>query len=337
MTESLKQLKQQALADLNSVTDLGQLDEFVVRYFGRKQGQLTQILRSLKSMDEKQRKVFGQEANQVKIEIWRMIDEKRQSLKSAGKKQFIDLTIDGGKPRLGHLHPITLMQREFEKFFVARGFGIMLGPEVETDYYNFEALNIPKDHPARDMFDTFYIKSDVNMVLRTHTSPMQARIMERYKPPFSVIIPGKTYRNEATDARHEHTFYQVEGLVVDTNVSMAHLKNILSDLIKEMFGNSIRTQFRPSYFPFTEPSVEILMACIFCGQKGCSICGQSGWLEMGGAGMVHPRVFEYAKYPKDKYSGYAFGMGIMRFAMLKYNIPDIRLFHQNDIRFLKQF
>jgi phenylalanyl-tRNA synthetase alpha chain len=337
MIESLKQLKQQAVTELSAVTDLAVLDEFVLKYFGRKQGKLTNILRSLKNLDERQRKILGEDANAVKIEIWKLIDNRRLAIKKSGKKDFIDLTVDGEKPSMGHLHPVTQIRREFEQFFREQGFAVMEGPEIESDYYNFEALNIPKDHPARDMFDTFYVKGRDNLVLRTHTSPMQARIMEQKKPPFAVIIPGKTYRHEATDARHEHTFYQVEGLVVDTNITLANLKQVMNDLIRHLFGHEAKTQLRPSYFPFTEPSVELLMSCIFCGQKGCSICGQSGWLEMGGAGMVHPKVFEFAGYPKDKYSGFAFGMGIMRFAMLKYNIPDIRLFHQNDARFLSQF
>ncbi|MEJ0021145.1 MAG: phenylalanine--tRNA ligase subunit alpha [Candidatus Doudnabacteria bacterium] len=336
MIESLKQLHDQAIQELGPVKDLAGLDELVVKYFGRKQGKLTNILRSLKNLDERQRKSLGKDANEVKIEIWRLIDQKRRSIKNSGKKEFIDLTIDGEKPSLGHLHPITQTQREIVNIFKSMGFGVMLGDEIETDYYNFEALNIPSDHPARDMFDTFYLK-DSKLLLRTHTSPMQARIMENRKPPFSVIIPGRTFRNEATDARHEHTFYQVEGLVVGEKISVADLKGTLTRLFKSLFGDRIKVQFRPSYFPFTEPSIEVLMSCIFCNQKGCSICSQSGWLEVLGSGMVHPKVFKYAGYPKDKYSGFAFGLGTLRIAMLKYNIPDIRMFYQNDVRFLNQF
>ncbi len=336
MIESLKQLHDQAIQELGPVKDLAGLDELVVKYFGRKQGKLTNILRSLKNLDERQRKSLGKDANEVKIEIWRLIDQKRRSIKNSGKKEFIDLTIDGEKPSLGHLHPITQTQREIVNIFKSMGFGVMLGDEIETDYYNFEALNIPSDHPARDMFDTFYLK-DSKLLLRTHTSPMQARIMENRKPPFSVIIPGRTFRNEATDARHEHTFYQVEGLVVGEKISVADLKGTLTRLFKSLFGDRIKVQFRPSYFPFTEPSIDVLMSCIFCNQKGCSICSQSGWLEVLGSGMVHPKVFKYAGYPKDKYSGFAFGLGTLRIAMLKYNIPDIRMFYQNDVRFLNQF
>ncbi len=337
MIETLKQLQEQATKELNAVASIEELDELVVKYFGRKQGKLTHILRSLKNLDEKQRKILGRDANEVKIEIWKLLDARRQVIKNLGKKEFVDLTAEGQKPKLGHLHPITQIRREIEKVFRQMGFAVMEGPEIESDYYNFEALNIPKDHPSRDMFDTFYIKDAKNLVLRTHTSPMQARIMEKHKPPFAVIIPGKTYRNEATDARHEHTFYQIEGLMVGEGISLAHLKSVLSDMLKALFDDSIKIQFRPSYFPFTEPSLEVLMSCVFCKMKGCSVCSQTGWLEVLGAGMVHPKVFEYAGYPKDKYTGFAFGLGIMRFAMLKYNIPDIRMFHQNDQRFLNQF
>ena len=337
MIENLKQLKDAALRELQEAKELEELDLLVLKYFGRKQGALTHILRSLKNMDEKQRKILGMQANEVKMEIWRLIDEKRRNIKNAGKKEFIDLTIDGTTPALGHLHPITKIRREIDKIFREMGFAVMLGPEIESDYYNFEALNIPAGHPARDMFDTFYVKGSDNLVLRTHTSPMQARIMEKHKPPFSVIIPGRTFRNEATDARHEHTFYQIEGLVVGEKISLADLKGTLGQVFKILFGNRIEVQFRPSYFPFTEPSVELLMSCIFCMQKGCSVCSQSGWLEILGAGMVHPKVFEFAGYAKDKYTGYAFGLGILRVAMLKYNIPDVRMFNQNDQRFLNQF
>ncbi|MEO8065651.1 MAG: phenylalanine--tRNA ligase subunit alpha [Candidatus Doudnabacteria bacterium] len=357
MNENLAQLKNQAMNGLDLIKDLAGLDAFVLKYFGRKQGQLTNILRSLKNLDESGRKSLGKEANEIKIEIWHLIDQKRRSIKNAGKKEFIDLTADGEKPALGHLHPITQMEREIISAFKEMGFAVMLGPEIESDYYNFESLNIPKDHPARDMWDTFYIKNDENrsidrLALRPHTSPMQARIMEKYKPPFSVIIPGRTFRNEATDARHEHTFYQVEGLVVGENISAAHLKGALTRLLKLLFGDKIKMQFRPSYFPFTEPSIEVLMSCIFCsdadkvgseprperrGGRGCAVCSYTGWLEILGSGMVHPKVFEYAGYPKGKYSGFAFGLGTLRMAMLKYNIPDVRMFYQNDIRFLKQF
>lgn len=343
MIETLKQLKEQAHKDLDSVSDLPKLDEFVIRYFGRKQGKLNNILRTLKNFDEKQRRILGQQANQIKTEIWRLVDQKRRQFKKSGKKEFIDLTIDGEKPRLGHWHPITQIRREIEKVFRSMGFAVMIGPEIESDYYNFEALNMPLEHPARDMWDTFYIKNDklpitnFQLVLRTHISPMQIRVMEKFKPPFSVISSGKVFRHEATDARHEHTWDYTEGFVIGENLSLANLLWTLNHLLKSLFGEEVETRFRASYFPFTEPSLEGVMACIFCNKKGCSICGQTGWLEMLGAGMIHPKVFEHAGYPKDKYTGFAFGIGISRVAMLKYNIPDIRMFYQNDVRFLAQF
>ncbi len=337
MIQDLKKLNEQALVELSAVKTVEELDQLVVKYFGRQQGKLNSILRGLKDLPENKRKEAGKAANEIKLEIWKQIDQKRNTLKSEGKKEFIDFTASTVRPELGHSHPLTIIRREVLTILQNMGFAVMEGPEIETDYYNFEALNIPKHHPARDMFDTFYIKDAENLVLRTHTSPMQARIMEKHDPPFAIVVPGKTYRNEATDARHEHTFYQVEGLMVGEDISLANLKWTLDTLIKELFGEEIKTQYRPSYFPFTEPSVEVLMSCIFCSQKGCGICGQSGWLEVLGAGMVNSVVFDFAGYPKGKYSGFAFGLGIMRFAMLKYNIPDIRIFHQNDQRMLNQF
>jgi phenylalanyl-tRNA synthetase alpha chain len=343
MTESIRQLYNQAKTELNSITDASQLDELVLEYFGRKAGRLNTILRSLKDLDENQRRVLGKEANDVKIEIWHLIDQKRQSIKSAGKKEFIDLTIDGQAPALGHLHPITKTRREMSRIFQNMGFAVVEMREIETDYYNFEALNIPQEHAARDMMDTYYIKgSETNkpgdkLLLRAHISTIQSHLFEQYKPPFAAVTFGRVFRKEATDARHEHTYDSAEGLVVGENISLANLTYTLTELFKQLFGFRIEMKFRSSYFPFTEPSIEIVMSCIFCMKKGCSICGQSGWLEMGGAGMTHPKVYENAGYPKDKYTGFAFGLGVSRVAMLKYNIPDIRLLMQNDVRFLKQF
>jgi len=342
MIESLKQLKEQATFELNKIVELSQLDDFMVKYFGRKQGKLTHILRSIKNLDDRQRKILGSEANELKIEIWRLIDVRRMEIKKQGKKEFIDLTLDGDKPKFGHMHPITQVRREIEEIFKSMGFAVVEGPEIESDYFNFEALNIPQEHPARDMWDTFYLKGQETkpvgekLILRTHTSPMQVRIMREHTPPMSVIVPGRVFRNEATDARHEHTIDMMEGFLVDKKVTLGHLKWVLENLFKSLFGKDVEIKLRPSYFPFTEPSIELLMSCIFCNKKGCSVC-RTGWLEMLGAGMIHPKVFEAAGYPKDKYSGFAFGIGLSRVAMLKYNIPDIRLLYQNDIRFLNQF
>ncbi len=359
MTDSLKELREQAISELNTTVDSNVLDKFVLKYFGRKQGRLTNVLRSLKSLDDKQRRLVGAEANEVKIEIWRLIDLKRQNIRNAGKKEFIDLTIDGKKPSLGHLHALTQVRREMQKAFQSMGFAVVELPQIESDYYNFKALNIPPEHPARDMMDTFYLKesrirnqeSD-KLLLRTHISTIQSHLLEKYKPPFSAVSFGRVFRREATDARHEHTYDSCEGLLVGENISLGNLKATLSELFKQLFGPLVEIKFRISYFPFTEPSVEVLMGCIFCsdtdkvgseprpkrrGGKGCSVCGNSGWLEMVGSGMTHPKVYEYAGYPKDQYTGFAFGIGVSRVAMLKYNIPDIRLLYQNDQRFLHQF
>lgn len=339
---NLNQLKDEALRELQAVSSVEELDALNLKYFGRKQGLLTSILRGLKDMNEQERKATGEKANELKIEIWRQIDQKRYELKKTGKQEFIDLTIDGTKPAMGHLHPLTQVRRDIEKVFKDMGYSQVSGPEIETDYYNFEALNIPSEHPARDMWDTFYVKNKKEvkegekLVLRTHISPMQVRIMESFKPPFAVVSSGRVFRHEATDARHEHTWDYTEGFLVGENISLANLKSTLLTFFQKLFGEKTEIKLRSSYFPFTEPSLEIIMSCIFCNKKGCSVC-HTGWLEMGGAGMVHPRVFEFAGYPKDKYTGFAFGIGISRVAMLKYDIPDIRMLYQNDVRFLKQF
>jgi phenylalanyl-tRNA synthetase alpha chain len=337
----LKTVALKELAELNSIEDL---DNLILKYFGRKQGALTSVLRGLKDMSEQERKAVGQQANEIKIEIWRQIDQKRYDLKNTGKQQIIDLTIDGTKSTRGHLHPLTQVRREIEAVFKDMGFARLAGPEIESDYYNFEALNMPSEHPARDMWDTFYVKKGRGMraeggeklVLRTHISPMQIRVMERFKPPFAVVSSGRVFRHEATDARHEHTWDYTEGFLVGENISLANLKSTLLTFFQKLFGTKTEIKLRSSYFPFTEPSLEIIMSCIFCNKKGCSVC-HTGWLEMGGAGMIHPNVFKFAGYPKDKYSGFAFGIGISRVAMLKYNIPDIRMLYQNDVRFTKQF
>lgn len=339
---NLNQLKDEALRELQAVSSVEELDALNLKYFGRKQGLLTSILRGLKDMNEQERKATGEKANEVKIEIWRQIDQKRYELKKSGKQEFIDLTIDGTKPKMGHLHPLTQVRRDIEKVFKDMGYSQVSGPEIETDYYNFEALNIPSEHPARDMWDTFYVKNKKEvkegekLVLRTHISPMQVRIMESFKPPFAVVSSGRVFRHEATDARHEHTWDYTEGFLVGENISLANLKSTLLTFFRKLFGEKTEIKLRSSYFPFTEPSLEIIMSCIFCNKKGCSVC-HTGWLEMGGAGMVHPKVFEFAGYPNGKYTGFAFGIGISRVAMLKYNIPDIRMLYQNDVRFLKQF
>lgn len=340
MIESLKNLKQNALEELDLVTSIEQLDALVLRYFGRSQGLLNNVLRNIKNLSEEERRELGRDANDIKVEIWKLIDEKRNKIKNLGKPEFIDLTATV-TPALGHKHPVSLIRQEIESIFRQMGYAVMLGPEIESDYYNFEALNIPDEHPARDMWDTFYIKehnpkAKDKLLLRTHISPMQVRVMEQYTPPFAVISSGRVFRHEATDARHEHTYDYTEGFLVGQNISLANLKDTLTRLFQILFGKEVEIKFRSSYFPFTEPSLELIMGCIFCDKKGCSVC-HTGWLEMLGAGMIHPRVFEAAGYPKDKYTGFAFGIGISRVAMLKYNISDIRMLYQNDQRLLNQF
>lgn len=340
MIDSLKNLKQNALEELDAVITVEELDALVLRYFGRNQGLLNNVLRNIKNLNEQERRELGRDANEVKVEIWKLIDEKRNKLKNHGKLEFIDLTAPLAS-KLGHKHPVTLIRHEIESIFRQMGYAVMLGPEIESDYYNFEGLNIPSEHPARDMWDTFYIKEQNSkakdkLLLRTHISPMQVRVMEQFTPPFAVISSGRVFRHEATDARHEHTYDYTEGFLVGENISLANLKDTLNRLFQTLFGKDVEIKFRSSYFPFTEPSLELIMGCIFCDKKGCSVC-HTGWLEMLGAGMIHPRVFEAAGYPKDKYTGFAFGIGISRVAMLKYNISDIRMLYQNDQRLLNQF
>jgi phenylalanyl-tRNA synthetase alpha chain len=335
MDQQLDNLRAEAESKLNKAKNLKDLDSFTLEFFGRQNGKLTKILRSLKNLSENKRKTVGLRANQIKIDLWKMIDVKRYQLQNKGKHDFIDLTITGEETGLGHIHPITQTRREMELIFREMGFAIRSTPEVESDYYNFEALNIPKGHAARDMMDSFYITP--NFLLRTHISNIQPRMLEKFNPPFSVISSGRVFRREATDARHEHTYHSIEGIMVAEDLSLANLKWVLLNLFQRLFNKDIEIKFRPSYFPFTEPSVEVFISCIFCQKKGCSVCSQSGWIEMLGAGMTHPNVLEKAGLPKGKYTAFAFGIGVTRVAMLKYNVPDARMFAENDQRFLNQF
>ncbi len=320
------QIKQNAAKEINQAKNLKELEDIFRIYLGRK-GKLTEVLRSLKDLSEKERKEKGQLANKVKIELSQLIEEKKKELANKKKtdKKWIDVTAPGVKVPRGHLHPITLVQRQIEDIFQSMGFSVLDGPEVETEYYNFDALNIPKNHPARDMWDTFWLK-DLDLLLRTHTSPMQARHMEKNNPPLRVIVPGKCYRHEATDATHDVQFYQFEGLMVGEKVSAANFKAIVEEFFKQFFKTSdVQVRLRPSFFPFVEPGFEVDVR-----RKG------GKWLEIMGAGMVHPNVFKEAGYAK-KWQGFAFGAGIERLTMIKYQIDDIRLFYKSDLRFLKQF
>ncbi len=343
---NLKEIKYQAREEIEKAIDLKDLDEIFKKYLGKK-GKLASLFRSLKDLREKERIEIGKEANRVRRFIEEEIEKKSSTSvrisKHKGKKEIFDITIPGKKPIFGHLHPLTIVKRKLEDIFQSMGFSVIEGPEVETEWYNFDALNIPKDHPARDMWDTLYLKN--GLLLRTHTSPNQIRYMEKNNPPLRIVIPGRVFRREATDASHEVQFYQLEGLMVGKDISVANFKAIIERFLKEFFNKNVKIRLRPSYFPFTEPSFEVDMSCLACGGKGCSACQGTGWIEIIGAGMVHPNVLKSAglipKKVKDGketgWQGFAFGVGVDRLAMMKYKINDIRLFYSGDLRFLSQF
>ncbi|KKL04370.1 hypothetical protein LCGC14_2616730, partial [marine sediment metagenome] len=305
-----------------------------------KKGELSKVLRSLKKLPKAKRIKLGKEANGLKVYLKEIIERKNKKLKERSRKQvyekeWIDITIPARKLVLGHLHPLTQVKRETEEIFQLMGFSVIEGPEVETEWYNFDALNIPKDHPARDSWDTFYLKN--RLLLRTHTSPVQIRYMEKNNPPLRIIVPGRIFRHEATDANHEFNFYHLEGLMVDKQVSAANFKAVIQEFYRQFFRKPIKIRMRPSYFPFVEPGFEVDMSCTVCLGKGCPTCGRTGWQEMMGAGMVHPNVLKNSGLNPKNWQGFAFGMGLERLAMMKYKINDIRLFYKGDLRFLKQF
>ncbi len=335
----LKKLKNNAEKDIKAAEDLKSLQELFKKYLG-KQGELTQILRSLKDLPKRERIMVGKEANEVKNSLFLEFDEreaelKEREIKAAQEKEWIDVTAPGKKISTGSLHPLTLARRKAEEIFQSMGFGVAEGPDIETEWYNFDALNIPKDHPARDVWDTFYLKN--GFLLRTHTSPVQVRYMEKNNPPLRIIVPGTVYRHEATDPSHEFQLQQIEGLMVDRNISVANLKAIVGEFFKRFFEKDIDFRLRPDFFPFTEPSFDISITCLVCKGKGCPVCKESGWLEVAGAGMVHPNVFKAAGLVPGQWQGWAFGFGLERLVMLKHKINDIRLFRSGDLRFLKQF
>lgn len=338
MKEKLQQVKQDAFTALAGAASLGELNDLRVKYLGKK-GLITEVLRGMGKLSAEERPLIGQLANEIRDEIEASLAQKIEKIKEVEKNkkletEKIDITLPGKPIKLGRKHPLTQVINDLEDIFISMGFTVVKGPEIETDYYNFEGLNIPKDHPARDTQDSFYITPEI--LLRTQTSPVQARTMENNKPPIKIIAPGKVYRRDA-DVTHSPMFHQIEGLVVDENISFSHLKGVLVGFIRKMFGEDRKIRFRPHYFPFTEPSAEVDVSCIICGGEGCRICSHTGWLEILGSGLVHPRVLEMAGYDSEKYSGFAFGMGVERIAMLKYGIDDIRLLFENDLRFLKQF
>jgi phenylalanyl-tRNA synthetase alpha chain len=334
MKEELIKIQEQASVELGSVKSLADLEDFRVQYLGKK-GRVTSALKKLGELSAEERPLIGQLANRVKTELSEMIEDARNKLKTGEvKKDYLDVTLQGREPARGHIHPVDIVNREICDIFVKMGYRIIQGPQVELDYYNFEALNIPKDHPARDMQDTFYVSD--NVVLRTQTSSMQIRVMEKQQPPVSIIAPGKVYRSDS-DVSHTPMFHQVEGLLVDKGISFGDLKGTLTSFVHQMFGSDIALRFRPSFFPFTEPSAEVDIQCVICKGKGCRTCGNSGWIEILGSGMVDPDVYGFVDYDPEIYSGFAFGVGIERVTMLKYGIDDIQLFFRNDMRFLRQF
>jgi phenylalanyl-tRNA synthetase alpha chain len=333
--DQIQSIRDEFARSLASVQSSSQVDEIRTKFLGRK-SPLTTVLRGVKDLPPDEKREIGKLANELRLEIEEKLSavENTRGVKTPDAAHF-DYTLPGRVRKVGRIHPITRTIQDICRIFFGMGFEVAVGPDIETDYYNFEALNIPKDHPARDMQDTFYVTD--NVILRTHTSPVQIRTMESQQPPVRIIAPGKCYRNEAISARSNIVFHQVEGLYVDQGVTFADLKGVLSGFVKEYFGPDTKMKLRASFFPFTEPSAELDITCFRCGAKGCPLCKRTGWLEILGCGMVDPAVFEYVGYDSERYTGYAFGMGIERICMLKHRIDDIRRFYENDLRLLEQF
>lgn len=332
-------IKTQIELDANSINSAEALEAFRNKYLGRK-GLLTQLTGSIPGLPEQERASFGREANALKNQMLCIIEKKQKALgagASTASLEKIDIGMPGIARAIGRLHPITQTIDEICSIFMRMGFSVVEGPEIETEYNNFTGLNIPLNHPSRDAFDTFYLKDYAKLLLRSHTSPVQIRAMKSRKPPLAIIVPGRVYRPDAVDASHLFMFHQIEGFMVDENIRFSDLKGILEMFAKAVFGKEIKMRFRPHFFPFTEPSAEVDISCIICKGKGCSVCGRKGWLEILGSGIIHPNVFKHVGYDPKRHTGFAFGMGIERIAMLKYGINDIRLFFENDLRFLQQF
>jgi phenylalanyl-tRNA synthetase alpha chain len=341
--DQLADLRTRALAALtDTVHDLASLQAWEREFLGGK-GELTSLLRSIGSVSAEERPEAGRQANALKRDLTEHFEERQTVLAAADLAQrlesdAIDVTLPGRRPALGTVHPVWKMIDEVSQIFALMGFETVFGPEVETGRYNFDLLNIPSDHPARDVWDTIIVESDsAEIVLRTHTSPMQARVMEQRQPPVRVIVPGRTYRYEAQDASHEWMFTQIEGLAVDENITLTDLKGVLQEMARQLFGPTRRIRFRCDFFPFVEPGVDFAVDCAICDGKGCRVCKHTGWLEMGGAGMVHPRVLQGVGYDPERYTGFAFGLGVERLVMMKYGVNDLRAFAGNDLRFLRQF
>ncbi len=339
VVSNLEKFLKEAQNAIQETKDLHDIRELRVKYLGRK-SEIASILKRLGSLAPEERPRIGKISNDVKLKIDQALVRRSEELsdelfETVGKREKIDITEPGTKTEIGHLHPITQIRMELEDIFTSMGFTVATGPEVELDYYNFEGLNIPRDHPARDIQDTFWTTE--GSLLRTHTSNVQVRTMDTFSPPIRVVSPGRVFRYEETDASHEHTFYQVEGLMVDENISVSNLIAVMKTMLKAVFRHEVKVRLRPGYFPFVEPGFELDIDCQICGGKGCPVCKYSGWVEFLGCGLVHPNVLEMGGIDPERYSGFAFGMGLDRLVMTKYGIDDIRLFHRGDLRFLEQF
>ncbi|MDW8059193.1 MAG: phenylalanine--tRNA ligase subunit alpha [Thermomicrobium sp.] len=341
-TQEIEQLRERALRELAEATSQEALADWHARYLGRR-GEVTQRLRQLGSLAPEERPAVGRALNELKQRLESAYEDRERQVRETElaeriAAETVDVTLPGRRPAIGTLHPVTQMIREVTDIFAHLGFQVVEGPEVEYGYYAFDALNIPPEHPARDVWDTIFIESEhKEIVLRPHTSPMQIRVMERRQPPVRVVVPGRCYRYEAVDATHEWHFHQIEGLAVDERITMADLKGTLAEFARQLFGRERRVRFRCDFFPFVEPGVDFAIDCMFCRGEGCRVCGGSGWIEILGAGMVHPQVLRNVGYDPERYTGWAFGMGVERLVMLKYGVPDIRYFYQGDLRFLAQF
>lgn len=326
---------------MQEAKDLQSFKEVEAQYLGRK-GELASLLKELAGLADMERKVIGELANEIKRDIQLSFEMVRDSFMADAGDAFVDVTIPGSKIKRGHEHPVSIVQSELEDLFASMGFMVLEGPELESDYFNFEALNIPKTHPARDMQDTFFIdkknkSGEYDMVMRTHTSPVQIRAMLKYGAPLRCVVPGRVFRSEATDVRHEHTFYQLEGLMIDENINFAEMKGVLSEVGKKLYGKDTKLKMRPKFYPFVEPGSNGEYTCFLCRGNGCRLCKQTGWLEIMGCGLVHPNVLRAGGIDPEKYTGFAFGFGLSRLAMLKFGIEDTRLFNGGDMRFLEQF
>jgi phenylalanyl-tRNA synthetase alpha chain len=339
--DQLDAMRRKALVDLDAASDLAAITAWERAYLGAK-GELTLFLRGLGSLSAEERPIAGRAGNAIKVELTAAYEAKQTLFAATALDQHldadaIDISLPGRRPLIGGSHPVSQVIDELSEIFALLGYQTVFGPEVETGRYNFDLLNIPADHPARDVWDTFHVEADEEIVLRTHTSPMQARTMERQPPPVRVVVPGKAFRYEAQDASHEWMFHQLEGLAIDTNITMSDLKGTLAEVARQLFGQKRQIRFRCDFFPFVEPGVDFAVDCAICDGKGCRVCKQTGWLEMGGAGMVHPNVLRYVGYDPDQVSGFAFGLGVDRIAMVRSGVDDIRAFAANDLRFLRQF